>query len=99
MNKVISREYVEKNYIHKDNLLDKIESYINKNYADQNECIKIIAENKNLAKCYERVYTEIQGEIEAYKNIIKLIMEETKDENNTTPVMQKQKEQSTDINK
>lgn len=73
MNKVISREYVEKNYIKKDDMYEKIENYINKNMEDQNNCLKIIQDNKSLKSAYERVYTEIEGEIKAYKNILELL--------------------------
>ena len=94
MNKVISREYVEKNYIHKDifiKIQDKIEDYINKNYENINNCLREIQKNKEMKPVYDKLIVTMEGEINAYRNILGLL-EETKDENSNTAIMQEQKE-------
>ena len=84
-NPVISREYVEKNYIHKDELRAKkqeLEDYIQENSDEQGYWGRITQ---------EEIYTQI--------DIIDELLEETEDENNNTNNDSFKKEQSADINK
>lgn len=86
MNPVISREYIKKNYIHKDKvreLLERIDGCLEGCYMAELDF-------------------NVTGKIYAYDNckeMIKELLEETEDENNNTITMQKQEEQSTDSNK
>lgn len=86
-NPVISREYIRKNYIHKDKVREI------KNKLKQN-CFLL---NNNYEKCEfcEKEYCNIRPKMK----IIDELLEETEDENNNTFTMQKQEEQSTDSNK
>lgn len=83
MNKVISREYVEKNFIHRDifiKIQDKIEDYINKNYENINNCLREIQKNKGMKPVCDKLIVTMEGEINAYRNILELL-EGTKDVN------------------
>lgn len=87
MNPVISREYIRKNYIHKDKVRE-IRSRLEQN------CILLLNNYEKCETC-DKKYCNIRPKMK----IIDELLEETEDENNNTFTMQKQEEQSTDSNK
>lgn len=87
-NPVISREYVEKNYIHKDKVREKIK--------EMNNIIQNSQQKESNGR-YRHLHTLTEAKI--VKGEMLNLLEETEDENNNTITMQKQEEQSTDSNK
>ena len=74
-NSVISREYVEKNYIHKDKIREKMKLYeneINRRLEEQKE------ENDLLS------YDPLIPVFMTSYDVLKELLEETEDENNNT---------------
>lgn len=85
-NPVISREYIRKNYIHKDKvreLVNYLEKEMEKDEVDE-----------------FGIHSIGWATLDYMADLIReKLLEETEDENNNTFTMQKQEEQSTDSNK
>ena len=85
-NPVISREYIRKNYIHKDKireLVNYLEKEMEKDEVDE-----------------FGIHSIGWATLDYMVDLIReKLLEETEDENNNTFTMQKQEEQSTDSNK
>ena len=90
-NPVISREYIRKNYIHKDKIIKTIQEI--------EELLKQIDYHNIKDKEERQFYKNQYMQYITARNILKGLLEETEDENNNTFTMQKQEEQSTDFNK
>lgn len=86
MNPVISREYVEKNFIHKDKIKEAIKEL--EELMEEDEVDEF--GNHSIG------WAALDYMIDYMNN---KFLEETKDENSNTAVMQEQKEQSTNFNK
>ena len=85
-NPVISREYIRKNYIHKDKIRELV-NYLEKE-MEEDEVDEF------------GIHSIGWATLDYMADLIReKLLEETEDENNNTITMQKQEEQSTDFNK
>lgn len=90
-NLVISREYIRKNYIHKDKIIKTIQEI--------EELLKQIDYHNIKDKEERQFYKNQYMQYITARNILKGLLEETKDENRNTNNVQIKKEQSADTNK